>query len=164
MAQYLSRMSSGGSGIATFGAGAAAGVGGTAAAMWAKKFTGRANLGMALGLINTGTMVIGGNDNNQKSIEAANLVNTINGRTLAADAASIGLLRGDLSALGNIVSRVASNTDPISVVGLRNQPLLPNPNATATGTAAVSTTPSSGLGSVGILLLIGVAVYIAVKD
>lgn len=165
---YQSSGSSGG-GLVPFGAGVGVGAGASAAAMWARKVQGRANLGMGLGILNTGVMVIGGNDNNQRALDAANLTNTINSRTfsLAPTGAEVGLLKQDLGTAVNLLSRVASNTDPMSVTGLRTTPTLPPPTSAITSSTiplATTVQPSSGLGSVGILLLVGAVIYVATRD
>lgn len=163
------QQSSGGGGVppwAIGAGGAAVGAGVSGAMAWAKRVQSRSNTGMALGLLNTGVAVFGGNANNTEALNAANLVNDTNALpfTSTPTAAEVGALKEKVGRLAGIVSRVASNTDPMSVTGLRTGPAIPASSAAVTAVTAVSTTPAAGLGSVGLLLVIGLGVYLATKD
>jgi len=146
--------------------GAAGGSGATLAAMSFRKTQSRANIGLGLGITSLGLQVLGGNSNNTLSQNAATQVNTIN--ALAFDAAPTGVqvaaLRGQLAVLAGTVSQGLGNTDPMTVAGIRQQAAIPAPNSTLPAVAAVSTTTTSGLGNIGILLIGGVLIWLAVKD
>lgn len=163
-----SQGSSGGNGQlwAAGGAGAAAGAGATLAAMSYKKTASRATAGLVLGGIALGTQVLGGNSNQTIANNMATQVNTIN--ALAFDAAPTGAqvaaLRAQVAVLAGNSAQGFGNTNPLQTLGLQQAPSIPAPNTGLPAVAAVSTTSSSGLGNVGILLLGGVLLYMAVKD
>ena len=146
--------------------GAAGGVGASAALMAFRKTQFRANVGMGTGIAALGIPIIGGNNNNTLAQTVANQVNTINALTVdaAPTGAQVAPIRAQLATLAGYVSQIASNTDPLTVVGLRNAPTIPAATTTLVGGAAVSTLPSSGIGNLGMLLLGGLVIYLAVRD
>jgi len=156
--------------VLAFGAGAAAGSGTTAAMSWAKRLTGKVNMAGGVSLANAGISLVGGNANATIAATCAQNANDTNSLLFTAGGATgpeVGNLKKQVADLWVTVGKVAGNTDPLTVVGLRNAPTFPVASTASTsGTvpAPVNTTPSTGLGNIGIALLLGVAVWAYAKS
>jgi len=150
--------------------GGATGSAATLAAVSAKKYMQRTNVGLGLSMGIGALGLIGGNANNTEAANVATLANTTNSLTFTAGGATgpeVGALKQALVNTQIELSKIASNTDYLTNAGLRNPPTLPTASAASTAStvpAPVNTTPASGLGNIGYLMLGGVAIWLLTRD
>lgn len=148
------------------GVGAAGGAAAVGATMYARRVASMAAVGLGVAIAAGAAQVSGGNANYTQAQTAANLTNTINGRTFGATytPSELVALRGDVASLSAQVAQVAANTDPMTALGIRSQPVVPVPNYAAAASQTVSTTPPNSLGNLGTIAIVGLGIWLLVRD